>query len=214
MEEDPRRSPERAMSRGFTTGMGAIDRAANGTGFSAADEGRQDLQTSAQTGYGRRGNAAQSPLQRHIAFLTRQADPLTPVKEAPTAAATATATAPPVHSAMSRSDSNNSLTLGGSSSYADRSITASASKILPPISEDMLGGVAAMPAAAPVASNAENAVYGSSKASMSRQESNYSLADLVSMKGGSTPAKHGTSQGGNRLSKLMGGVGRRKASHS
>ncbi|CBQ70585.1 related to dedicator of cytokinesis protein 3 [Sporisorium reilianum SRZ2] len=216
MEEDPRRSPERTMSRGFTTGMGAIDRAANGNGFSAADEGRQDLQTSAQTGYGRRGNVAQSPLQRHIAFLTRQADPLTPTKEA------ASATVQPVHSAMSRSDSNNSLTLGGSGSYADRSITASGSKILPPISEDMLGGVAAMPAAAPApaltnerGSPADYTVHSSTKASMSRNESSHSIADMGSIKGGSTPAKQSTSQGpGNRLSKLMGGVGRRKASHS
>ncbi|KAJ1032676.1 hypothetical protein NDA16_000699 [Ustilago loliicola] len=217
LEEDARRSPERTMSRGFTLGMGAMDRANAGRSFSAVDEGRQDLQPSLQTGFGRRDNAAQSPLQRHIAFLTRQADPLAQSQEPAPAPA-----AMPNNNALSRSDSTASVATGVTNSYADRSSSAQTGKVLPPITEDMLGGVADMPAAAPAVyggnRGAESTMY--SKQSISRQDSSYSIPDMGSIKGGrgsngQSAAKHGSGSGpGHRLSKLMGGVGRRKGSNS
>ncbi|SOV06607.1 related to dedicator of cytokinesis protein 3 [Ustilago sp. UG-2017a] len=218
LEEDARRSPERTMSRGFTLGMGAMDRANAGPSFSNADEGRQDLQPSLQTGYRRRGSgAAQSPLQRHIAFLTRQADPLAQSQAEPAAVAAM----PSNNAALNRSDSTASMATGISNAYADRTSSAQAAKVLPPITEDMLGGIADVPTAAPAVyadrRTADNAVY--SKQSISRQDSSYSIADMVSMKGGSnngqSASKHGSGSGpGHRLSKFMGGVGRRKGSNS
>ncbi|GAC97073.1 hypothetical protein PHSY_004657 [Pseudozyma hubeiensis SY62] len=223
-EEDSRGLPERTMSKGFTTGMGAMDGSANGAGFSAAEEGRQDLQTNAQTG--RRGIATPSPLQRHIASLTRQVDSPAATREEATAAAAVPG------AALSRSALNTSLTVGGGSSYADRSVSTHASNVLPSITEDSLGGVADMPAAAPAipsdarayggissggAAGADNSIYSStSKQSISRHDSNYSIATMGSVKGLSTSgSKQSLSSGpGNRLSKLMGGVGRRKASNS
>lgn len=208
LEEEARRSPERTMSRGFTLGMGAMDRATAGGSFSAADEGRQDLQPSLQNGFSRGGGAAQSPLQRHIAFLTRQADPLAQSKEA--APAVMPAVIPNNGATLSRSDSTASV---ATTTYADRSSSAQvAPKVLPPITEDMLGGVADMPTAVP-AVYGNNTVYG--KQSISRQDSSYSIPEMASMKGSGNNgqnAKHGGP--GHRLSKFMGGVGRRKGSNS
>nr|CDI52117.1 related to dedicator of cytokinesis protein 3 [Melanopsichium pennsylvanicum 4] len=67
-EEDARKSPERTMSRGFTMVMGAMDRAAIGTGFSAADETRQDLQSGAQM---RRGVVATSDIPNNSVNVDR-----------------------------------------------------------------------------------------------------------------------------------------------
>ncbi|SPO22504.1 related to dedicator of cytokinesis protein 3 [Ustilago trichophora] len=215
-EEDPRRSPERTMSRGFTMGMGAMDRAAVGSGFSAAVEGRQDLQHSAQSGYGRRGGVAQSPLQRHIAFLTRQADPLALTKEQATAIPAATSNSALT---LTRSESNSSVATASGNNYT----SAQASKNLPPITEDMLGGIADMPAA-PAIYREAGALY--SKQTLSRHDSSFSIPDTASTKGasggggnsssnsnsygGPSLAKHAMGPG-YRLSKLMG---RRKGSHS
>lgn len=220
LEDDARRSPERTMSRGFTMGMGAMDRAVNGSGFSAAEEGRQDLQTSAKANRG--GGVVQSPLQRHIASLTRQIDYLAVSEEEPRAPAM------PSNNAMSRSESNTSLTHGGTgSSVTDRSATvhALASKGLPSITENSVGDTAVMPVAAPAVSGGAIVSAGhaqdstihssSSKQSISRYESNHSIANMGATKGAITSGtKQASATGpGNRLSKLMGGVGRRKASN-
>lgn len=205
VEEDPKRSPERTMSRGFTMGMGAMDRAAVGNGFAPADEGRQDLQPNMQSGLGRRGGVAQSPLQRHIAFLTRQTDPLALSRE------NSTMPAATGNSMMIRSESSTSVVPSNTNTYPERSTSAAQpSKVLPPITEDMLGGIADVPAPAPAIPGAESKLQGS-KQPLSRHNSSYSIPDMGSTKG-TSGAKPGPSSGpGHRLSKLMG---RRKASNS
>jgi dedicator of cytokinesis protein 3 len=182
-EENERRPTERTLSRGFTLGMGAMDRAGAANGFAAAPDGRQDLQPNAQ--YGKRGAAAQSPLQRHIAFLTRQAEAPANVDPAPAAVV-----------AQRKLTADSSYVAAAAGGYGETS--AASNKVLPPISEDMLGGVANMPSA-PLPTNF-------SKHSLSRADSSYSIPDTASKQ--ATPQKQGP---GHRLSKFMGGVGRRKA---
>ncbi|EST06223.1 Dedicator of cytokinesis C-terminal [Kalmanozyma brasiliensis GHG001] len=215
-EDDASRSPERTMTRGFTTGMGAMGRAAVGNGFSAADEGRQDLQTTAQPGYGRRGDTSQSPLQRHIAFLTKQSEPLAsreaPAATAPAVAVTApapTAAAPVASSALTTTDSTSSATPGATAMSMERSKSARGSKTLAPITEDTQGGVADMPAAAPTIYNdwrTGNSSTADSALKQSTIQRNDSAADLSSIKGSTAPSKQPT-----RFSKL---IGRRKGSGS
>lgn len=182
-EEDERHPTERALSRGFTLGMGAMDRAGAANGFAVAHDGRQDLQPNAQ--YGKRGAAAQSPLQRHIAFLTRQAEAPANIEPAPAAVV-----------AQRKLTADSAYVAAAAGGYGETS--AASSKVLPPISEDMLGGVANMPAA-PLPTSF-------SKHSLSRADSSYSIPGTASKQ--ATPQKQGP---GNRLSKFMGGVGRRKA---
>lgn len=214
-EEERKLDPERTLSRGFSLGMGAMDREVGGTSFSHFDQGRQDLQPNGQAGFGRQANLAQSPLQRHIAFLTRQADPLALAKD------TAISTEPTSNGALARSEPNSFGATDRAGPYSESLTPAPARKGLAPISERASGAVAETPAAAPAVYAdrrvAESAVY--SKQSISRQDSSYSIPEVGSIKGSSTynsyPSKQSSGSGpGNRLSKLMGGVGRRKASNS
>ncbi|PWZ03173.1 hypothetical protein BCV70DRAFT_183899 [Testicularia cyperi] len=248
-----RASPQRALAKAFSSGMGAMDRATNHAPWYSAVGVMEDDQ---ELGHGRnrvvredlqqfgsgasngarltRSGSIVSPLQRHITYLTRQTtDGMSPTRTSLMGGAGGINAGDALSGsdAIQRAQTDSMSVMTATGTITDQS-TIAGSKTLPPITEDMLGGIADMPNAAPrigglpmsplavgapVAggSQTEASPHSPQKSgpfrgnhaagSSARYDANSSIHEASSTKG---------TGGRNRLSKLMGGVGRRKASQN